>query len=277
MLFAVAGRPLGSPPRPTPHDTGPTHPVGAVSYALSIVAVGAADSWNRRRAGRAADRCEHRPPDRRRSGMAEGCTPRASGLRSPPPSRPSRSCCVCWGSPCSFPSTGSGCCATRLIAVVTSAALLGPWLVQRVCAGPHVVGGFSPIEAHASAIDLSAAERRAGRHRSGSTPPCPVVAALPWFPRRTRHNVSVQRWLPWPVSVAVLGNAMAFTTPFGPARIPRLGSASLVIWVAGLLTAVMFAVPEGCRAALANWPGRVPTACHRYLVADARDGSSLGQ
>jgi len=44
--------------------------------------------------------------------------------------------------------------------------------------------------------------------------------------------------------VALLGNATAFTTPFGPARIAAWVGVPLVIWVAGLLTAVMLAVPE---------------------------------
>jgi GT2 family glycosyltransferase len=145
-----------------------------------------------------------------------------------------------------------------LIAVLTSAALLGPWLVQRVLHPARMWWevGF-PIEAHASAIDLLF-----GRGGGPGAAPVwfnvalPVVAALAIVPRRTRHNVL----LCWVValaglSVAVLGNAMAFTTPFGPARIAAWVGVPLVIWVAGLLTAVMLAVPEIMglpRAALAT-------------------------
>jgi len=145
-----------------------------------------------------------------------------------------------------------------LIALVTSAALLGPWLLQRVLHPARIwwEAGF-PIEAHASVMDLLF-----GRGGGPGAAPIwfnvglPVVAALAIVPRRTRHNVL----LCWVVAVAalavaVLGNAMAFTTPFGPARIAAWVGVPLVIWVAGLLTAVMLAVPEVLglpRAALAT-------------------------
>ena len=133
------------------------------------------------------------------------------------------------------------------IALVTSAALLGPWLVQRVLHPARMwwEAGF-PIEAHASVADLLF-----GRGGGPGAAPIwfnvalPVVAALAIVPRRTRNNVL----LCWVValvglSVAVLGNAMAFTTPFGPAQIAAWVGVPLVIWVAGLLTAVMLAIPE---------------------------------
>ncbi len=134
-----------------------------------------------------------------------------------------------------------------LIALVTSAALLGPWLGQRVLHPARMwwEAGF-PIEAHASVLDLVY-----GRGGGPGAAPfwfsigLPVVAALAIVPRRTRHQVL----LCWVIAltglaVAVLGNAMAFTTPFGPARIAAWVGLPLVIWVAGLLTAVMLAVPE---------------------------------
>jgi hypothetical protein len=133
------------------------------------------------------------------------------------------------------------------IAVVTAAALLGPWLVQRALHPTRMwwEAGF-PVEAHASVLDLLF-----GRGGGPGAAPIwfsiglPVVAALAIVPRRTRHNVL----LCWVVAltglaVAVLGNSIAFTTPFGPARIAAWVGVPLVIWVAGLLTAVMLAVPE---------------------------------
>ena len=134
-----------------------------------------------------------------------------------------------------------------LIALVTSAALLGPWLAQRVLHPTRMwwEAGF-PVEAHASALDLLF-----GRGGGPGAAPIwfnvalPVIAALAIVPRRTRHNVL----LCWVVAlsglaVAVLGNATAFTTPFGPAQIAAWVGVPLVIWVAGLLTAVMLALPE---------------------------------
>jgi hypothetical protein len=134
-----------------------------------------------------------------------------------------------------------------MVAVVTSAALLGPWLVQRVLHPARMwwEAGF-PIEAHASPIDLLF-----GRGGGPGAAPIwfnvalPLVAALAIVPRRTRHNVL----LCWVVAligllVAVVGNSMAFTTPFGPARIAAWVGVPLVIWVAGLITAVMLAIPE---------------------------------
>ncbi|HKY57419.1 MAG TPA: glycosyltransferase family 2 protein [Aeromicrobium sp.] len=145
-----------------------------------------------------------------------------------------------------------------VIALVTSAALLGPWLAQRVVHPTRMwwEAGF-PIEAHASVLELLF-----GRGGGPGAAPIwfnvalPVVAALAIVPRRTRHDVL----LCWVIAlvglaVAVLGNAMAFTTPFGPAHIAAWVGVPLVIWVAGLLTAVMLAVPEVMglpRAALAT-------------------------
>ena len=133
------------------------------------------------------------------------------------------------------------------IAVVTAAVLLGPWLVQRVLHPTRMwwEAGF-PVEAHAGVVDLLF-----GRGGGPGAAPIwfsiglPVVAALAIVPRRTRHHVL----LCWVVAltglaVAVLGNSIAFTTPFGPARIAAWVGVPLVIWVAGLLTAVMLAVPE---------------------------------
>ena len=134
-----------------------------------------------------------------------------------------------------------------LIALVTSALLLGPWLVQRVIHPGRMwwEAGF-PVEAHANALELLF-----GRGGGPGAAPIwfsvglPLIAALAIVPRRTRHNVL----LCWVVAlvglaVAVAGNAMAFTTPFGSAQIGAWVGVPLVVWVAGLLTAVMLAVPE---------------------------------
>ncbi len=145
-----------------------------------------------------------------------------------------------------------------LIAVVTAAVLLGPWLVDRVIHPGRIwwEAGF-PIEAHAGAFELLF-----GRGGGPGAAPIwfnlglPLIAALAIVPRRTRNNVL----LCWVVAltglaVAVAGNAMSFTTPFGSAQVGAWVGVPLGLWVAGLSTAVMLAVPEVLglpRAALAT-------------------------
>jgi hypothetical protein len=105
--------------------------------------------------------------------------------------------------------------------------------------------GF-PVAAHASPLDLMF-----GRGGGPGAAPIwfslllPVIAALAIVPRRTRHDVL----LCWTVAlgglvVAIAGNSLAFTTPFGSERVAAWVGVPLVVWVAGLLTAVMLAVPE---------------------------------
>jgi GT2 family glycosyltransferase len=133
------------------------------------------------------------------------------------------------------------------IAAVTAAALLGPWLVQRIAHPGRIwwEAGL-PVAAHANPLELLL-----GRGGGPGMAPIwfnialPVIAALAIVPRRTRNNVL----LCWTVAlgglvVAVIGNAMAFTTPFGSEEVAAWVGVPLVLWVAGLLTAVLLAAPE---------------------------------
>ncbi|HUP99882.1 MAG TPA: glycosyltransferase family 2 protein [Aeromicrobium sp.] len=134
-----------------------------------------------------------------------------------------------------------------IIAAATAAILLGPWLVQRVGHPGRIwwEAGF-PIAAHARPLELLFA--RGGG--PGAAPiwlnvALPVVAALAIVPRRTRNNVL----LCWVVAlagfaVAVAGNAMAYTAPFGDERVAAWVGVPLVVWAGGLLTAVLLAIPE---------------------------------
>lgn len=134
-----------------------------------------------------------------------------------------------------------------VIAAATAVVLLGPWLVQRVGHLGRIwwEAGF-PVAAHASPAELLF-----GRGGGPGAAPIwfnlllPVLAALAIIPRRSRNNVL----LCWTVALgglalAVVGNAMSFTTPFGPERIAAWVGVPLVVWVAGLLTAVLLAAPE---------------------------------
>lgn len=133
------------------------------------------------------------------------------------------------------------------IALATAAVLLGPWLVQRLGHPMRMwwEAGY-PVAAHATPLDLIFG--RGGGE--GSAPiwfgmALPVIAALAIVPRRTRSDVL----LCWSVAlaglaVAVTGNALSFTTATGPVRFPVWVGVPLVLWIAGLLTAVMLAAPE---------------------------------
>jgi GT2 family glycosyltransferase len=134
-----------------------------------------------------------------------------------------------------------------IVAVVTALALLGPWLVQRAAHPLRMwwEAGF-PVAAHVSPLHLFL-----GRDGGPGAAPVwfnialPVVAALAIVPRRSRNHVL----LCWVVALmglllAVIGNALSFTTPFGPVAVPAWVGVPVVVWVAGLLTAVMLAAPE---------------------------------
>lgn len=134
-----------------------------------------------------------------------------------------------------------------IVGVVTALVLLGPWLVQRAAHPLRMwwEAGF-PVAAHASPLQLLL-----GRDGGAGAAPMwinvalPVVAALALVPRRSRNQVL----LCWAIAlvgllVAVLGNALSFTTTHGPVATPAWVGVPVVVWVAGLLTAVMLATPE---------------------------------
>jgi hypothetical protein len=132
------------------------------------------------------------------------------------------------------------------IPVLTAAALLGPWLVQRV-GHPFRMwweAGF-PLAGHASALDLLF-----GRAGGPSAPlwfnlGVPIIAALAIVPRRTRTQVLMCWYVALiALAFAVLGSALSFTTPAGPAPIAAWLGVPVGIWTGSLMAGVMFAVPE---------------------------------
>ena len=134
-----------------------------------------------------------------------------------------------------------------IIAAFVPLLLLGPWVVQRA-GHPFRTwweAGF-PVPGDASVLELALG--RAGG--PGSAPVwlgggLLVLAVLALVPRHTRVYVQVC----WVVALiglafAVLGTAVTYSTTAGPAAITPWVGVPVVVWVAGLLTAVMFAAPE---------------------------------
>ncbi|MGA9101518.1 glycosyltransferase family 2 protein [Aeromicrobium sp.] len=134
-----------------------------------------------------------------------------------------------------------------IIAAIVPLVLLGPWLVERA-GHPFRMwweAGF-PVPGHASVLDLALG-------RAGGPGEAPVwlgggllvLAVLALIPRHSRVYVLVC----WVVALiglgfAVLGTAVTYTTAAGPAEITPWVGVPVVVWVGGLLTAVMFAAPE---------------------------------
>ena len=134
-----------------------------------------------------------------------------------------------------------------IIAVLVPVALLGPWLVQR--AGHPFRTWWEaglPVPGDVSVLELALG-------RAGGPGAAPawlgigllVLAVLALVPRRSRVYVQVC----WVVALigltfAVLGTAVTYSTASGPAAITPWVGVPVVVWVAGLLTAVMFAAPE---------------------------------
>ena len=134
-----------------------------------------------------------------------------------------------------------------IIAAIVPLVLLGPWLVQRA-GHPFRAwweAGF-PVPGEATVLELALG-------RAGGPGAAPVwmgagllvLAVLALVPRHTRVYVQVC----WVVALiglafAVLGTAVTYSTPAGPAAITPWVGVPVVVWVAGLLTAVMFAAPE---------------------------------
>ncbi len=134
-----------------------------------------------------------------------------------------------------------------IIAAFVPLLLLGPWVVQRA-GHPFRTwweAGF-PVPGDASVLELALG--RAGG--PGSAPVwlgggLLVLAVLALVPRHSRVYVQVC----WVVALiglgfAVLGTAVTYSTTAGPAAITPWVGVPVVVWVAGLLTAVMFAAPE---------------------------------
>ena len=134
-----------------------------------------------------------------------------------------------------------------IIAALVPAVLLGPWLVQRA-GHPFRMWWEAGLPIPGDVTVLELALGRAGG--PGAAPVwlgvgLLVLAVLALVPRHSRVYVQVC----WVVALiglgfAVLGTAVTYTTESGPAAITPWVGVPVVVWVAGLLTAVMFAAPE---------------------------------
>lgn len=133
-----------------------------------------------------------------------------------------------------------------VVALVTAAGLLGPWLVERA-GHPFRMwweAGF-PIPGPVRALDLLFG------HAGGVSAPIwfnvalPLLAALALVPRRSRHHV-LSCWYVGLIALAfgVLGSALSFTTPAGPGPVAAWVGVPMGLWVGSMLTAVLFATPE---------------------------------
>ncbi len=138
-----------------------------------------------------------------------------------------------------------------IIAAVVPLVLLGPWLGQRAIhplrmwweAGYPLPGVRAGLD---TAVDLALG--RAGG--PGAAPAwlsagLVLLAVLALVPTRTRAYVQVS----WVVALvglafAVLGTTLTYSTPAGAADITPWVGIPVVVWTAGLLTAVLVAVPE---------------------------------
>lgn len=136
-----------------------------------------------------------------------------------------------------------------VIAALLPFALLGPWMIERVLMPMRWwwEAGFASGYA-ASAWDIVLG--RAGG--PGAAPPWLSVGVLTLgllalLPSATRRNVS-WAWLfaLLGLAVATLGTVSTFDTPSSPARVAAWVGIPVVIWIAGLATAAMFAA-DGLR------------------------------
>jgi hypothetical protein len=139
-----------------------------------------------------------------------------------------------------------------VVAAVVPLVLLGPWLAQRA---------LRPWRAWWEAgypLPGSATVRDVVLGRAGGPGAAPewltvgvlVLALVALVPRRTRGGVIVA-WLValLGLGAALVGTLVTYSTHAGPADITPWVGIPTVVWIAGLLTAVLLAVP-----AATSWP-----------------------
>ena len=154
-----------------------------------------------------------------------------------------------------------------IIAALVPVVLLGPWLVQRA-GHPFRLWWEAGLPIPGDVTVLELALGRAGG--PGAAPVwlgvgLLVLAVLALVPRHSRVYVQVC----WVVALiglafAVLGTAVTYSTASGPAAITPWVGVPVVVWVAGLLTAVMFAAPEvpgSAQAGRGTFSRRWPCCC----------------
>lgn len=138
-----------------------------------------------------------------------------------------------------------------VVALVTPIVLLGPWLVQRA-ARPWRMwweAGY-PVPGTATIQDVVLGRAADGLLPGWLTIGLLVLAVVALVPRSTRTGVH----LAWIVAllglgVALLGTVVTYSTPAGPADIAPWVGVPTGLWIGGLATAVLLAVP-----AATSWP-----------------------
>jgi hypothetical protein len=139
-----------------------------------------------------------------------------------------------------------------VIALATPLVLLGPWLAQRALR-PWRMWWEAGLPLPGSATVQDVVLGRAGG--PGAAPGwltigLLVLAVLALVPRSTRAGVELA-WLAalLGLGVALLGTVVTYSTPAGPADLTPWVGVPVVLWVGGLATAVLLAVP-----AVGDWP-----------------------
>jgi hypothetical protein len=134
-------------------------------------------------------------------------------------------------------------------AAVVPLVLLGPWLFQRALRPWRMwwEAGF-PVPGSGTVTDVVL-----GRAGGISAPGwlsvgLLVLAVLAFVPRRTRLAVETA-WLVALLGlvVALLGTLVTYSTHAGPAEIAPWVAVPAVVWIGGLLAAVLLAAPEAVR------------------------------
>ena len=124
--------------------------------------------------------------------------------------------------------------------------LLGPWLLQRALRPWRMwwEAGF-PVPGTGTAADVVMGRAGGVAAPGWFTVALLILAVLALLPRRTRLAVEMA-WLValLGLGVALVGTLVTYSTHTGPAAIAPWVGVPVVVWIAGLLVAVLLAAPE---------------------------------
>ncbi len=138
-----------------------------------------------------------------------------------------------------------------VVAAVTPLVLLGPWLVQRALRPWRVwwEAGY-PVPGTATIRDVVLGHAGGIGAPAWSTIALLVLALAALVPRSTRSGVQLA-WLSalLGLGVALLGTVVTYSTHSAPADLAPWVGVPTVLWIGGLATAVLLAVP-----AVGDWP-----------------------
>lgn len=144
-----------------------------------------------------------------------------------------------------------------IVSLVTVVVLLGPWLVQRA-AHPWRTWWEAglPVPGTATIQDVVLGRTGDGHVPGWLSVGLLVLAVVALVPRRTRQGVHLA-WIAALIglAVALVGTVVTYSTPTGPAGIEPWVGVPIGLWMGGLATAVLLAVP-----AAVSWPRPVVVA-----------------